>query len=334
MKNSTIRDVAKKSGCSVSTVSHVINGTRHVEEKTRQRVLKAIKVLDYSPNMFARSLKGKETKTLGVIISDIREDFFSELTKSVESRANELGYSIILCDCEEDTAKESFSVDMLLRKGVDGIILAPVDENAAPRVPRLGDVPVVQIDRKCGPLEADFFGIDNSAASTAAVSHLLSHGYTRIGFVGFETTLYTMRHRIEGFRLTLADRGLARASDVLLIESRGDLLSDPVKDWLQENRGFQALVCGNTNLCFAAMEALDDLGLSVPRDVAIVSFDDSKWLRFLACPVTAIRQPTARIGRDALDRLIERIGSTAPMPHEDFLLPFELVIRGSCGLHS
>ncbi len=333
MKKSTIRDVAKKSGVSVSTVSHVINETRHVEEETRRRVLRAVKALDYTPNMFARSLKGKETKTLGVIISDIRDDFFSEITKAIESRANELGYSIILCDCEEDTDKESFSVGMLLRKGVDGIILAPVDESAPPYLPGLRGVPLVQIDRKCASLDADFFGIDNIAAASAAVEHLLSHGRRRIGFVGFETTLYTMSHRVEGFRRTLEKRGLWRPTDLLLIESRGDILCDPVRDWLAENRDIEALVCGNTNLCFAAMEALDDLGTPVPQGIAIVSFDDSKWLRFLRCPMTAIRQPTARIGRESLDRLLERITADGPLPARDFVLPFELVIRGSCGPH-
>ena len=299
----TIRDVARKSGFSVSTVSHVINGTRHVEEQTRARVQEAITALDYRPNVFARSLKGMATKTLGIIISDIRDEYFSELTKAIESRANERGYALFLCDSEEDPQKESFYYDMLLRKGVDGIILAPVDAAVPPRRTSHRAVPVVQVDRQCAPLGADFFGIDNEQAAAAAVDHLFADGRRRIGFIGYELSLYTMEKRVLGYRRALAARGLGGNAGLLIVESHRPATAEPIREWLAANRGMEAVICGNANICCATLQALHELAVAVPAGMALVSFDDTRWMPFLCPPVTAIRQPTDRLGTLALDLL-------------------------------
>ena len=129
LRHTTMKDVAKKAGLSISTVSHVINKTRFVERKTADKILRAITDLDYKPNIMARSLRGKGTKTIGIIISDIRDSFFSDAVKAIESHANIKGYNVILCDAEGNIEKENSYIDILLRKGIDGLIFAPVDMN-------------------------------------------------------------------------------------------------------------------------------------------------------------------------------------------------------------
>jgi DNA-binding LacI/PurR family transcriptional regulator len=334
-RNITIRDIAEKAEVSTSTVSHVINNTRHVDTETRDRVLQVVRRLDYHPNIFAQNLRGKATKTLGIIISDIREDFFSEITKSIESHANDRGYAVILCDAEEDTQKEAFYLEMLLRKKVDGIIFAPVDPSSSGAAFLRKKIPVVQIDRKCERLEADFVGIDNMLSAETATSHLLDHGYRNLGFVGYNT-IFSMTKRREGFFHAPEARAWDGARPLLtelLLDSRGQTQEEAVREWLGAPRGLEAILCGNSNICYIVLVALEALGLRVPDDIAVISFDDTIWFRFLKSPITAIRQPTRDLGNTALTLLCRRIEAEEKPSPADHLMKTDLIIRDSCGAH-
>lgn len=326
----TIKDVARLSGFSISTVSHTINNTRFVEKKTKDKIFKAIKELHYKPNILARGLKGKGTKTIGLIISDIREDFFSKITKSIESNANKKGYNVILCDSEEDIDKEKFYIHILLRKGIDGLIFAPVNKNEINKTLIFSHIPSVQIDRKLNNFNADFVGIDNSKSAEKATHHLFDQGYKNIGFIGYEKRVYTMEKRIEGYKKVILERGILEESRIKIISYSDSNIKDTIKEWLCKYKGIDAVICGVDNLCYETLAAIEEIGLEMPNDIGIISFDDTKWFRFVKSPITTIRQPTENMGRLAINILIDRIENNLQQEYKDNLLDTELVIRESC----
>jgi DNA-binding LacI/PurR family transcriptional regulator len=326
-RTATIRDVAEKAGVSISTVSHVLNGTRRVGDSARGRILDAIAELDYRPNQLARGLRGAETATLGLIISDIREEFFSEITKTIESAANERGYAVVLCDSEEDVDKETLYIETLAAKGVDGIIIAPVDSEVPPKQPRGGKLPMVQIDRRCPAAGLDFAGIDNRKHAAAIVRHFHSSGLRALGFVGHENSIWTMGERAEGFSLAMRELGHDDGGRRLVLASRSDNQKTVFRRWLMANLDLEGLACGNANIFFTVLEALDELGMALARPLSLAAFDDLECFRHLRHQVVAIRQPIARMGIAALDMLMQRMkgeGSEAP---REMIFPAKLMVR-------
>ncbi|MGO8693883.1 MAG: LacI family DNA-binding transcriptional regulator [Rectinemataceae bacterium] len=326
-RTATIRDVAEKAGVSISTVSHVLNGTRRVGDSARERVLDVIAELDYRPNQLARGLRGAETATLGLIISDIREEFFSEITKTIESAANERGYAVVLCDSEEDVEKEALYIETLAAKGIDGIIIAPVDSAVPPKQPRGRKLPMVQIDRRCADSGLDFTGIDNRKHAAAAVRHFHALGIDAIGFVGHESSIWTMGERAEGFALAMRELGHEDGGRRLAISSQSDNPKAVIKRWLAANLDLEALVCGNANICYIVLEAIEETGMAVPRPISLATFDDLVCFRYTRHPVITIRQPTERMGLAALDMLLQRIKGEGPQTPREMIFPARLMVR-------
>lgn len=325
----TIKDVALRAGFSISTVSHVINETRFVEEQTRRKILQAVEELGYKPNILARSLKGKGSKTIGVIISDIRQGFFAEVIKAIESRANDRGFNVMLCDSEDDAEKEELYLDILLRKGVDGVIFAPVDTNQLFEDLWLSELPCVQVDRKLRVGEADFVGVDNAGSAEKATRRLLENGYRLPGFLGYRREVYTMAERHEGYRRAAEGSGSEDIS--LLIDDYKDAdIETLIRRWLEHHPEIDSLLCGNDDICYAALSGIEAVGRSVPSEIGVISFDEVRWYSMLGCPITSIRQPTGEIGATAADLLVDRIqGKRGEAPGE-FLFDTELIVRRSC----
>jgi LacI family transcriptional regulator len=330
-KTATIEDVAKRAKVSISTVSHVLNDTRHVEDGTKRRILAAIEELSYRPNQLARGLRGAGSKTIGLIISDIREEFFAELTKAIESAANDRGYLVMLCDSEESVEKERSYIEILADRGVDGIILSPVDASAPPELPKGRSFPIVQVDRRCEGAGLDFVGIDNAAWAEQAVRHFASLGRRRLGFVSHEMSIGTMASRAAGFARAMRDLGDRGGGRELVLQSKGSGARSAVRRWIEEGPRLEGLVCGNANICYSVLEALEELRLEVPRDVGVLSFDDPECFRFMRSPITAIRQPTEGMGLAALEALLERASGDRRGAAKELLLPARLVVRQSCG---
>jgi len=328
-KKITIKDVANFAGFSASTVSHVINKTRFVEKETSDKILKAIKDLNYRPNILARSLKGKGTKTLGVIISDIREGFFSEIIKSVESNANKCGYSVMLCDSEESVENEKLYIDVLLSKGIDGLIFAPVNTEVVFNDILSNWIPSVQIDRRLHYHKADFVGIDNKKSAETAVRHFYNNGYKNIGFIGYKESVYTMEKRIEGYTNAVYEKKIQNELKIKIMSHNNVNITAKIQGWLNKCKDIDAVLCGNDNICYETLTAIQEIGLRIPEDIGIISFDDSKWFRILKCPVTAIRQPTLKMGEIAVDLLIDKIEKKSSKGFKDILLDPDLIVRQS-----
>jgi len=327
-KKVTMKDVAKLAGVSISSVSHVINKTRRVEEHTESAVLNAIGQLHFTPNILAQSLKGKRTRILGVIIADIREDFFAEVVKSIELNAAEKEYSVMLCDSEENIGMEKFYIDILLSKGVDGIIFAPVDTDD-PYVNRIApEIPFVQIDRKMTHYRSDFVGIDNADSAEVATRFLFAEGCENVGFIGYNNKVYTQKMRIEGYRTAVLAKGKKfDPSMVLKVEYHQESTIDIIKGFLHGPSPVDGIVCGTSNICWETVAAIDNLGLKIPENIKIVSYDDSKWFNFLKYPISVVLQPTEAIGRLAVDLVIDRTENRGDDTKRQIILDAELLIR-------
>lgn len=332
----TIRDVAARAQVSVATVSHVMNESRFVSPETKERVQAAMLALNYRRDGIARSLRRNRTGTIGVIISDISNPFFSGLVKGIEAKVNAQAerLDIILCNTDEDAAKERHYVDVLLEKRVDGIIMAPSGEGHEEVLRRLVETgfPLVFVDRSLASVEADRVMVDNRAASTKLVHHLIDRGHRRIAVLQATLHADSIAQRVAGYREAIEAAGIgfdpnlivAAASDIDAAERAGQTILD------LEPRP-EAVFCTNNFMTLGLMRALNARGLRTPRDLAIAGFDDFQWADSFRPRITAVAQPSREMGVVAATLLLDRITRTHTGPAVEHCLQTELVIRESSG---
>ncbi len=329
----TIIDVAREAGVSTTTVSHVLNGTRTVAEPTKQRVLAAIELLNYEVNSLAQSLKSDRSQTIGLLVTDISNPFFTSLVRGVEDIANAAGYSVMLCNTDENPEKEHTYLRMLRRKRVDAILMAPtgVRQPLLDQLMGLG-FPLVCIDRTTPGTTCDSVLVDNVGGAFQAVSHLIELGHRRVGVITGLSGVGTTNERLEGYMQAMADRGISISQELVRVgNSRLDggfremlaLLDLPVPP--------TAVFTTNNLTTLGALGALNSRQVAVPDDMAIVGFDDFEWAAVLRPRVTAVAQPTYEIGETATRMLIDRIeGRGGPEPRR-VVLPTRLIVRESSG---
>ncbi len=324
MKNTTMMDVAKHAGFSISTVSHVINKTRNVDSNTRRKIIEAMQDLNYVPNTIIRTINKTADRTIGAIIADIREDFYSELVTALEARAMERGYSLLLCDSQESIEKEQFHLNTMISKGVSGIIMAPVDTSISHEPLTRNEIPTVLVDRDNENIPADFIGIDNVKSAEAATLHLIEKGCKNICFLGHHDRIYTMVERMKGYRNVLLSKGLEASERVQQIEyfqkaGEKDLNPDELLSFLKSHKQIDGIICGTSSICFEAVSALQSMRRTVPRDIRIVTYDDNKWFDFLNIPISSIIQPTSEIASEAVDLIVERLERPSTIKRKIFL---------------
>lgn len=333
MKRPSINDVAQKAGVSKSTVSHVINGTRYVEDETRQIVQRVIDELGYRPSLIARSLTTNRTQMIGVLVSDTSNNFFGELIRGIDLVFGTLQYGLIVCNTDEILEREEYYINLLLSQQVDGIIAAAVSQHwRALELAEMKQKPIVFVDREFENLnERPFVGSDNHAGGVAAALHMVACGHRDIGMLAGFQRLSSMRQRLEGFRQGLAAQHISMPEEWIAYsplsveagkESAMHLLTLP-------NRP-RALFVNNNFLSLGALLALQTLGLRCPEDVALVGFDDHPWAVVSNPPLTVIRQPALAIGEAAARMLLELL-TAGHISQPRLLLDCDLVIRASCG---
>lgn len=331
----TIRDVASRAGVSVATVSHVVNDSRYVAPETKQRVVAAIAELNYRRDGIARSLRRSETGTIGVIISDITNPFFSDLVKGIEHTVHNLEdkMNLILCNTEEDEARERIYLDVLLEKRVDGLILAPAggNEDFIARLVATG-FPVVFVDRFLPGVAADSVLVDNRPAAERLVTHLIERGRRRIAVLRATLHANSIDERVEGYNRALAAAGI-EADDQLVVDASSSIESaheggrrilglDPLPD---------AVFCTNNFMTLGMMRALNEAGLECPRDMAIAGFDDFPWADSFRPRITAIEQPSFAMGEEAARLLRDRMKKIRTGPAVSIALETRLLERESSG---
>jgi LacI family transcriptional regulator len=335
----TMRDVARLARVSVATVSAVVNGKTGVRPVLVSRVQDAMKALDYHPDQVARSLKVRRTTTIGVVIPDFASGFFMEVVRGVEDTARTAGYSILLCNSNDDVAQEQRHLGVLFSRRVDGILLAPTDPNAtAQRHPR-PNIPIVLFDRLPPGYQGPAVVIDNSGAAYNATKYLISLGHTRIAFISGRSDLSTGVDRADGFRTAMEEAGLAVRGDYF---KRGDFKSDSgYKSGLELLRLEDpptAIFSSNSQMTLGLLKAMQELGVQCPNDMSVLGFDDlvlAEGLSFGALmkpELTVIAQPAYQIGCQAASMLLTMLASgdnVNPEERKTVKLKADLYIRGS-----
>jgi LacI family transcriptional regulator len=326
----TIREVAESAGVSYATVSHVINNTRLVSQETRERVLAAMDALNYRPNALARSLRQGKTNTLGLVLPDSANPFFAEISRSIEDEAFKKGYSVFLCNTELDTQRELFYVDVLSKKQVDGIIfVAAGDQVDSLDFLRSRNMPVVLIDRDLPNVEVDAVLSDNQLGGFLATRHLLDLGHTRIACIAGPSSITPSAERIIGYRRALEEAGLSYDENLIL---RGDYHAqsglEVTHSILKMDPRPTAIFALNDLMALGALRAAAEAGCSIPKDLAVVGYDDLEIAHFTNPPLTTIAQPKKEIGAQAVHLLVDRMSQRNRPPSRLVLAP-ELIIRRS-----
>ncbi|MCL4303260.1 MAG: LacI family transcriptional regulator [Anaerolineae bacterium] len=329
----SIKEVADAAGVSTATVSRVLANKPHVRPEIRERVLAAVETLSYRPNRVARSLRAQKSHTIGLIVADIQNRFFTAVSRAVEDMAYEHGLSIFLCNTDENPAKEAMYLDLMRDENVAGVILAPTGQTADAFATRVKlDIPIVVIDRRVRGVEVDSVLIDNVEAAYKIVEHLLDDGHRRIGAMfGIGST--TGRERREGFMQAFKDRGLKPALELL---SYVDVREEEGYKATQQLLGLpeppEAILASNGLMAVGAFRAIRESKLSIPDQIAFASFDRTTWSSLVEPAVTLIEQPTYEIGQTATELLLKRLEEPT-RPTREVILKGKLVIRQSCANH-
>lgn len=330
----TIREVARQAKVSVGTVSNVLAGSATVRPELRRRVEDAMRGLDYHPNQIARSLKTRQTKTLGMVISDITNPFFPQVVRGAEDAAIASGYLLITLNTDDSPERERRALSMLRAQKVDGLLLtvaASRDDMHHVEQFRDSGLPIVCIDRRVPNVSLDLVCSDNARGAQMCMQHLLSRGHRRIGYLSGSAGLFTAETRLEGFNQALAEAGLP--SDERLVR-HGDFRLESgyrlAKDMLLEHQRPTALFAANAMMGFGALKAIHELGLRCPEDVALAMFDDVPFGDVIQPRLTVVAQPAYEMGRVGAELLIARLEGreTKATPVCQMLTP-ELLVRES-----
>ena len=328
----TVRQVAALARVSTATVSRVLAGGARVDDALRSRVLDAATVLNYRPNRAARTLRARRSLTVGVIIPDIQNSFFTGIVRGIEQVLEAETFTFLLGNSDGRADRERVYLETLRSEGAAGFITVPSQsEPELYRELQAAGLPVVTLDRSAPGLSADHVTVTNQEGARGAVHHLLGLGHRRIGYVGGPAELNVARERLAGYEQALqeaglaADRSLMRAGDFQqaggLAAAQGllDLPSPPT-----------AIFVANNLMTLGAYQALHERGLRIPSQVAVVGFDDMPWATALRPPLTAVMQPTFELGKAAAQLLMARLRDPR-RPFRRVVLETRLLIRGSCG---
>ena len=328
----TIIDVAGLAGVSISTVSHVINGTRPVSDGTRRRVLAAIDASGYSPDGLARALRRKRSDSIGLVVSDTGQHGFAELARGVEREASTTGQTLLLANSDEDPKRELTSVRALLGRRVDGLLVARVAESMLGELTDLaGGTPIVFVDR-LSRSQVDQVGVENAIGMRRIVHHLVELGHRRIGLSIGDARVPTLAERYQGFADALREAGLA-PDDALIVRSVGmtDNSRAATVELLRSRKPPTALVSASDLLTMGALQAIREVGVRVPDDLAFVCVDrPSNADLFFVPELTCVVQPFFEVGGQAMRLLARRLSNAHATPTSVRLRP-EIIHGGSCG---
>jgi LacI family transcriptional regulator, galactose operon repressor len=340
-----IKDVARAAGVSVSTVSHVLSGNRPISEATRMRVKQIIAQLGYRPNRLAQGLVNKSSCSVGLLVPDLANPFFSNIAEAVEIAAHERGYSVILCNTNLDPAREADYLAVLLSRQVDGLIYFPGTRvpNAALRAAVAEGVPVVVVDERIDNLSGVF--VDNFDGGRQVGAYLASLGHRSILFLGGPEGLPTVIDRLNGLRAGLEAAGVpADTMRICYGEYRASHGYEAIHTFAREGilapdavQRPTAVVAANDLIALGALRALRELNLRIPRDCSLVGFDGIELTSLISPSLTTVQQPFGKVASSAVQLLLSRI--EANNGHKDgnhttpgvshIILPVSLIIRES-----
>jgi LacI family transcriptional regulator len=330
---SSVKDVAARAGVSLGTVSNVLNRPDRVSPQTRARVEQAMHDLGFVRNESARQLRAGRSRTLAYVLLDARNPFFTDVAEGAERAAEAAGLSLFLCHSDNRASREGDYLAHLVEQRVQGILVTPVDPNAAvlDDVRRNG-TPLVIVDRTREDDEFCSVAVDDELGGRLAVEHLVERGHTQVAFIGGPESIGQVRDRLAGARAAWADAGLpddqltvVTTDGLTVVEGRsaGERLTG-----IGIRRRPTAAFCANDLLALGLLQQLSGAGLSVPGDLAIVGYDDIEYAAAAAVPLTSVRQPRQELGRRAAELVLDEAENPAHR-HQQLVFTPELVARRS-----
>ncbi|ENM5743983.1 transcriptional repressor PurR [Vibrio metoecus] len=332
----TMKDIARLAGVSTSTVSHVINKSRFVSDEIAERVNNAAQQLNYAPSALARSLKMNRTKTIGMLVTTSTNPFFGEVVKGVERSCYHKGYNLILCNTEGDNQRMKASINTLLQKRVDGLLLmcSTLEGERLDVFDRYPDIPVVVMD--WGPIlfASDKIQDNSLQGGYMAAKHLIECGHKEIGCITGPLIRHQAQMRYEGYKRALAEAGIAINPDWIVesdFECEGGYQA--FEKLYQRNKLPSALFVSNDMMAMGVIQAASQRGLRVPDDLSLIGYDDVHIAKFMTPALTTIHQPKYRLGKAAVDTLLYRLENPDTTAQVVQLEP-TLVVRSSvCSLN-
>jgi LacI family transcriptional regulator len=330
----SIREVAARAGVSVGTVSNVLNRPDIVAEATRDRVQAAIEALGFVRNESARQLRAGRSRTIGLVVLDVANPFFTDVARGVEDEASKSGLAVILCNSDEQLDKENRYLELLEEHRVQGVLITPVagDTRHLDRLQRRG-TPVVLVDSKSTTGGQCSVSVDDVLGGQMAVSHLLDGGHDRIAFVGGPANLRQVADRRDGAVRALQAAG-RQPGELILMETTtlnvgvGRQAGAQIAE-LPASRRPTAAFCANDLVALGLLQEMTQRGIGVPGDLAIVGYDDIEFAGGAAVPLTSVRQPRQQLGRSAAQLLLEEATDAGTHRHRQVMFRPELEIRQS-----
>jgi LacI family transcriptional regulator len=330
-RNTTMADVARLAGVGKMTISRVLNGSASVSEATTERVRRAIKILHYQPNEVARSLRTVNSKTIGVIVPYLYDPFFATCAHAISTVAKQHGYSVIITTSDENADIEHKQSSLMLRRQVDGMVIIPAPSDGHYYSSEaFSRVHVVTLDRPVPGSRFDSVLVPNRAGAKTAVEHLIGHGHRSIAFLGLSRKLYTMSARYMGYREAMIEAG--NLPETYLACSSTEKTVALIRSMLNGRKPPTAIFAANNLTLRYVLQAANAEGVNIPRELAVVGFDDLELADVFQPSITVVRQPAYQLGEVAANLLFERIsGGEAPRTGHRVTLPVELIVRRSCG---
>jgi LacI family transcriptional regulator len=331
----TMDDVARHAGVSGATVSHVLNSTRPVSESTRLRVEQAIEATGYRHNSLARALAAGRTSTIGMCVPILTNPYIADLVNSIETAAGAAGYTLMIGDSRDEPDSEARAVNTFLERRVDGVIMAPGVASRSTTIPLIlaSGTPLVLIDRKVDDVPVDQIFTENIESARRATAHLLSHGYRDVAVLRGRPGIRSTDERYEGFCMALTAAGIdLDPRNSVIGNANAEDSTAALERLISGGHRPEAIVTLNNAMTIGAMRAFKNLGVRVPADIALVSFDDFEWADLFSPRLTAVAQNVGGMGKDAVELLMSRIAHPDRAPRI-LSMPTTLVVRDSCGPH-
>lgn len=304
----TIKDIAKKTGLGLATVSSYLNGG-NVREKNRIKIEEAIEELHFEVNEMARGLKTNKTRTIGVVIPELNNLFSAEIISEIEDILRSHGYAVMICDCRTDKGLEAEAVEFLHRKRVDGLINIPVDNKGNHLKPFLKtQKPIVLIDRQINGVECDCVLVDNMAAAKEAAEALIAAGHEKIGMIAGPQDIFTARERLLGFCMALEDAGLKEYEKLI---THGDYTIEGgrrcMEMLLRENPDMTAVFVSNYEMTMGAVIGMNERNIHIPGEISVIGFDNSEFARACRPRLSIVVQPAKAIAKQAAAIMLEHL---------------------------
>ncbi len=332
-KRTSIKELASSLGVSTASVSFVLNGKakqHRISEEMAKRVIDKAREMNYSPNLVAKNLRGGKSQLIGVVVTDISNPFYSTISRIIEDRANELNYTVLFSSSDEDLESTKRLIQVLINKGVEGLIVVPCD-GSKEMIKELckDEVPLVLVDRHFPDVKVGYSVLDNFKATELLTQHLIDNGYQRIAVISYQTEMNHILERISGYENTMCKAGLEkqiRISRINLSNTRLEMY-DTLKRLLKENT--DAVICLTNMLSVNGIYCLKQMKLKIPEDIAFAGFNRSDVFNLLESPITHIRQPLETIAVEAVNIVVDQINNTEISAAKVSVAEPELVIQSS-----